>query len=393
MEDKIKDAVEKLKDSIVYQMSLGSMELFHSNLWAWMMEKEPRVISEVFFKGIATPEEGECSVTREDGNRDITIEFGNAIYVIENKFKAIPTEEQLTRYKNALENGKKTFRKGILTGVNEPHFDLPNRWSFLSYKQISERMRNFDWNCSFSDCESIIKEYINMLDQMLVLVSEEHLDSEGSDSSELKLKRDDFNSAEEKKKPHEKGEYRKLRIDDLLIKLNAVSFCKYLMKQEEIINRKSKNCGNFKLYIEPEFRDGTGIVNVFYKWVEKVPENGKGRDKEKDKVLIGIQIQGTQFRYCVAEAGKSYDEIYKTYKDLTWFEDYNKTEKKKFKGYSTSMSPRDNGHYNKYNGQNKFVYQYFDLPSLEYKKITELIVGACGALKEAETIIPKIESE
>lgn len=57
------------------------------------------------------------------------------------------------------------------------------------------------------------------------------------------------------------------------------------------------------------------------------------------------------------------------------------------------MSPRDNGHYNKYNGQNKFVYQYFDLPSLEYKKKTELIVGACGALKEAETIIPKIESK
>ena len=29
-----------LKESLMYQMSLGSRELFHSNVWAWLMEMD-----------------------------------------------------------------------------------------------------------------------------------------------------------------------------------------------------------------------------------------------------------------------------------------------------------------------------------------------------------------
>ena len=42
------DSKDFLKNSLIFQMSLGSKELFHSNVWAWLMKKEPQIIN-VFF--------------------------------------------------------------------------------------------------------------------------------------------------------------------------------------------------------------------------------------------------------------------------------------------------------------------------------------------------------
>ena len=42
-------SVEKLKSSLIYQMSLASKELFHSNVWAWIIEKDHSITKSVFF--------------------------------------------------------------------------------------------------------------------------------------------------------------------------------------------------------------------------------------------------------------------------------------------------------------------------------------------------------
>ena len=42
------DKFKFLKNSLLFQASLGSKELFHSNIWAWLMEMDNSFIN-VFF--------------------------------------------------------------------------------------------------------------------------------------------------------------------------------------------------------------------------------------------------------------------------------------------------------------------------------------------------------
>lgn len=42
---------EFLSKSLLYQMSLGSKELYHSNVWAWLIENDTSFIK-VFFQGL-----------------------------------------------------------------------------------------------------------------------------------------------------------------------------------------------------------------------------------------------------------------------------------------------------------------------------------------------------
>ena len=45
------DCLEGIKRSLIYAMSRGSHELFHTNVWAWLIEKDHSFIR-VFFDGL-----------------------------------------------------------------------------------------------------------------------------------------------------------------------------------------------------------------------------------------------------------------------------------------------------------------------------------------------------
>ena len=111
------EAVEKLKPSLVFAMSKGSHELFHSNIWAWLIEKDSRV-ARAFFPDI----KGEIeAVKREEGNRDLTIwtrvDGRRQAYVVENKFKSIPRREQLEEYGQKLGGD---LAEGLLVALQIP---------------------------------------------------------------------------------------------------------------------------------------------------------------------------------------------------------------------------------------------------------------------------------
>ena len=86
--------IKLLKNSLMYQMSLGSRELFHSNVWAWLMEIDNNFIK-VFFDDLDITQYEVVKICREKYNRDITIwlerkntNIDRFVYlVIENKIK------------------------------------------------------------------------------------------------------------------------------------------------------------------------------------------------------------------------------------------------------------------------------------------------------------------
>lgn len=169
---KLSDA---LRNSPMFQLSLSSKELFHSNLLAWLAEdpdttnlfvevlklfrlKEERAIE--LADGIRN---GTYMVLREYKNFDFCIceklrnwkedseeEYvpGQVVLVLENKFKSIPYEVQLKGYEDAVHNtlnpdGKKNNAKSRYFNVHKD--EVQKKWC----KKYEQLYNIEDVNCHF----------------------------------------------------------------------------------------------------------------------------------------------------------------------------------------------------------------------------------------------------
>lgn len=81
-------------------MSLGSKELFHSNLLAWFIDKYPDEVGMRFAAWTtAAPARKKELTRREDGDLDLIIQLaGHEAIVVENKVLSMPDEPQLDGY-------------------------------------------------------------------------------------------------------------------------------------------------------------------------------------------------------------------------------------------------------------------------------------------------------
>ena len=142
-----RDEIQELTSSPIFNLSLSSRELFHSNFIFWLasIEQEP------FRKGLERALSVEISGAynpnhsyREKNNLDIVISYHDRTVVIENKFKSIATIEQLERY-SKLEIADGSIC--ILLSLARPEF-FPSdgqwcepksqvRWHFLSYECLA----------------------------------------------------------------------------------------------------------------------------------------------------------------------------------------------------------------------------------------------------------------
>ena len=148
----LKDILVEISNNAMFRLSLCSRELFHSNFWAWLIEKQPIQVLPIFVKDIdlSKIDLSNIDVKREETvskvmqkniytgkevkktcNADISFKLGNTLYIIENKFKSLPDSEQLNNY---LE-GKSNI-KIILASFIKPYFELKPNMSFVSYETI-----------------------------------------------------------------------------------------------------------------------------------------------------------------------------------------------------------------------------------------------------------------
>lgn len=108
--DNLKNIINELKHSPVFNMSLGSKELFHSNFIGWAIESGlvdaagflNKLCPNVVDGATKLREEG---VEREKDKLDLRIWFENGQnVVIENKVKSLPDKEQLQKYSKKLKS-------------------------------------------------------------------------------------------------------------------------------------------------------------------------------------------------------------------------------------------------------------------------------------------------
>jgi hypothetical protein len=352
--DPIDKIAEGLKNNFLFQASLGSKELFHSNMLAWILEQQNEnkqfEALRLFIKEVAKLDVGVITdtntprIAREENKIDLTIKWKqdkdwNLIF-IENKMKSIPTSKQLNEYDDKIDVLKDTKtkegldrrvkKKLILTPfpskVQSNSEEMP--WENITYsKEIIEdfltKIKDFEFaNAEQTNIKVVLEKYLSFLKIQNDILKYLKLD----DSEDFKKRHYDFYSkiaVENEDESEELGEeneetakhymsiIRSLRLHDLVLKMAHSNL-------SNLLEKRFKPQLMEDYYFDSSFTNSTGITSVNTEII-------KGK-----KFFIGIQLQGNQFRHFVRSETK--DKNYnialgtKLFEQRIWFHDLDTSE-------------------------------------------------------------------
>lgn len=366
-----KKALAFLKSSLIFDMSLGSKELFHSNVWGFLMKNDHNFIK-IFYPLFDSNDfyDDKIEIEREWHHRDLAIQLPKkdgtkSLIVIENKIKSTPYFQQLEDYTKSYKDC--IFERGILTGIDEKcaldfssSEKLKGRWDYIDYKTISKGIRDIA-------TKSTKQNIINNLPTI-----EEYCDVLEAIDTCLKY----YLSKSKGVLKYDCGELGELRIADVYKKMKGSDFLNFVKKEKPFFDKICPK--GFETVISQSFHNGKATLDVRFL-------------KQDDKIcsVIGVQLEGDQFRVCV-QCGK-YDHewtskkeiysniLYDRFKDI-WFDD---SFDKKIANrtifnhrFKTSLSPRGDKKFDVYmTDYYCFIYQYFDINDQNdyYDKLLNLI--------------------
>lgn len=140
-----------LKASPLYNLSLGSKELFHSNFiaWLWNIDKTHKSFQAMLNSmGCDVVLRENDVLFREKNHFDISIERDKAtVFVLENKVKSLPTFSQLKRYTNDIkaqvEGGAKFILLSLAQNIENCSEIEKLGWTICSYEKLSNSLMAF----------------------------------------------------------------------------------------------------------------------------------------------------------------------------------------------------------------------------------------------------------
>ena len=341
------ERISLLEKSPLFALTLGSKELAHSNFWKWLVElkindKHPYV--ELFIEDFYEKRYKFDCITREEGNRDISIHFDNTegakcCHVVENKIKSLPTMEQLNKYQEDVEAKHELF-SGTLTGLKDT-LDDKAPWSFLSYDAIAERINTIKSD-NPSDYDAWIEEYCRVVTGISGIVNT-NLDA---------YKNKYIVVAPE--------ELDKIRLADIFLKLAGAWETDYFnikIKENESDLKSKWGLPTADL----SFHNKKTTITIIYKQED---------DDNKEIGRLGVQLEGAQFRIYGGSSDGSSDPgiLYRSFIDKNWFYEPGDSIRE-IDGHHTSMrgsgSKKDgtNTGYCKYEKKNEYthIYQYWNI--------------------------------
>lgn len=199
MDNKLNSKLSALKDNAVFQLSMTSKELFHSNFLYWLgTTKSLRP----FFKAVINDMCGnkqmdwnndQILVLREHKNLDFCIckdagknkagkqKIGDILFVLENKFKSIATMNQLNRYAEKCQEQEGRHIAFILLSLAEEFIERGNIerggvWGIISYQKYADLLRTHLKLVSSTDKDFnklLIENYIDFIDTFSKELNEE----------------------------------------------------------------------------------------------------------------------------------------------------------------------------------------------------------------------------
>lgn len=297
------DNLLKLKTNPLFQFSLGSKELFHSNFIAWMLETDLK-FSESFLKAMGVLQKkdtlNKIKIEREKLNFDLLIhcqlDTGVKFILIENKVKSRPILDQLTEYKDKFET-KRSYQgdsEFILLSLIDPEFPMPDNWKLIKYKdfagiisQTLDLIPEDHINIGLLDFKNILREYIEFILKLSL-------------AAEVELESKEYNLYDPK--ANKSKTYRELRVFDLFAKwthqdlandilheIGAITECSNLKMTEKKLSKKGE------YFVGTSFTKGEGITDM------KIVMANYGQNR----LVMGLQLQGNKLKYLVKVIGKN----------------------------------------------------------------------------------------
>jgi len=260
----MKNIIEDLKKSPLFNLSLASKELFHSNFWAWFFENNEKITVD-FFSDLTKKELNQLvSVKRENRNIDLQLEFdSNFIVAIENKIKSIPNEEQLVKYTKKIGTENSLF----LLSIYRP--DNFESYNYISYEDLLRLLENF---VGSTYCSALFKDYTEFIKNLLSLTES----WENMNVFDFHTK---FKNGENQ---NNYSLYKEIRLHDLYhkVKYNQLK----TMLFEKTYNSLS---GEYRSNLKPfeYFSNATGASSLLYYF-------------HKD-MNLELQIQDNMFRFMI----------------------------------------------------------------------------------------------
>ncbi len=370
----IADEIQFLQNSLLYQMSLGSKELYHSNVWAWLIKQDHAFIK-VFFPDFDENIYEITEIERECRHRDLIIWLHKKgflekeekyFYVIENKIKSLQSRNQLQDYTEDLWDNK--MLGGIVTGIanalesDSEEITGKNNvkiiWKFVRYDKIATEIQNIAINSQkpvIREKLCQIIEYFSIINSVYKIVNfavnrnKQVLDYACDDS------------------------LHKVGLKDVFVKLKGADFMHYA--QLTIKSQLEELCPEgYNLFIGQSFHNGRATLDFrFSNWEQNC----------KDWLTIGIQLEGSQYRYLVERGEKhNKDEIFEKFKGV-WFDgNFNPSEfKRTLFGKDTSMKKLFDS-YGDSSGEYIFVYQYYNVSNQAYDNLLKNITKDLQTAKE-----------
>jgi len=168
------NTIETLKSSPLFNLSLSSKELFHSNFLYWVGVNYPNEFGEFFAKYLNEKPSKTCiiEIFREKNNIDISFKYSNnQELLIENKVKSIPSIKQLEDYSKKHTDG----RNYILLSLSEPTFFQSNKtikignasWHYLSYSNLKDLFKEIIGKTENNYHKLIIEDYQLFIDALI----------------------------------------------------------------------------------------------------------------------------------------------------------------------------------------------------------------------------------
>lgn len=345
-----------LQQSIIYNLSMCSLENFHTCFLKWLGQNYPKEFLKIFTDKISNNAEiiYETQVNYGKNNiLDLQIQIkdinSTEYIIIENKLKSFPTDEQLRRYQECFKNKKAKF---ILLSF-APKFNIPTGWKYMSYKELAEKMDGaFSYKNNYD--KNLIEDYINVIKTI--------------------------STAFPSKNTHTYDFYEENPLDELGLKDIYVKY-----RTSELTDYIRENVNDSSWYIGYSFHNKKGTIDMF-------------KDFENPAFKLGLQIEGCQYRYClITQEGDSSEQARKNRENIArelftngfWFCKTNNTERGRL--------------YTDFCGYNPdFIYRYFmlnkhfrkeNLKDVSYKEIIEQIQNDMNNLNKNIDTIKKIVSK
>lgn len=285
--------LDNLKKSPIYNLSMCSLEDFHSNFLCWFLNLDIKKHIKVFFPdaNLETPKiyHAETQKTLNKNRFDIVILNKDKIeYVIENKIKSYPTEGQLNKYQECFSNSTEKVKCLLLSLVE--FNNKSDQWKYSSYAQLKNNLLDCIDDIEDVYYKRLIQDYIDVITVLANVFPQK---------TEFK-----YNFYEDNQDLEKLGLidiYRKYRTSELLAYLKELSQ-----------NCNSEFIKKIEWHWSYHNKKGTLDIQV------KLPEIG-----EDD--FIGIQIEGFQYRYVLNLTHKDKANMIKLAQNIQdnkwWFSD------------------------------------------------------------------------